>query len=98
MDREEAYTRLRAGWEVDPHLLELIEGDYDSPQRKRFIRGHQKPVDCSGLKELPTEALVLDPDPGEEPGKEAARKGEPNYWDSRGDWSGQRAREPGAQV
>ena len=53
MDREEACTRLRAGWEVDPHLLELIEGDYDSPQRQRFIRGQQKPVDCLGLKALP---------------------------------------------
>ncbi len=53
MDREEACTRLRAGWEVEPHLLELIEGDYDSPQRKRFIRGQQKLVDRLGLKELP---------------------------------------------
>jgi len=53
MDREEACTRLRAGWEVDPHLLELIEGDYDSPQRQRFIRGQQKLVDRLGLKELP---------------------------------------------
>ena len=53
MDREEACTRLRAGWEVDPHLLELIEGDYDSPQRQRFIRGQQKPVYCLGLKALP---------------------------------------------
>ena len=53
MDREEACTRLRAGWEVDPHLLELIEGDCDSPQRKRFIRGQQKLVDRLGLKELP---------------------------------------------
>jgi hypothetical protein len=53
MDREEACTRLRAGWEVEPHLLELIEGDCDSPQRKRFIRGQQKLVDRLGLKELP---------------------------------------------
>ena len=53
MDREEACTRLRAGWEVEPHLLELIEGDYDSPQRQRFIRGQQKLVDRLGLKELP---------------------------------------------
>ena len=53
MDREEACTRLRAGWDVEPHLLELIEGDCDSPQRKRFIRGQQKLVDRLGLKELP---------------------------------------------
>ena len=35
MTHEEAEERLRSGWFVEPPLLELIEGDYDSAQRKR---------------------------------------------------------------
>jgi len=42
MDIEEADERLAAGWHVEPPLLELIEGDYDSAQRKRFIRATEK--------------------------------------------------------
>ena len=38
MTHEEAEERLRSGWHVEPPLLELIEGDYDSAQRKRFLR------------------------------------------------------------
>ena len=41
MGIEEAHRRLAAGWQVEPPLLELIEGDYDSAQRKRFIRAAQ---------------------------------------------------------
>ena len=41
MGIEEAHRRLAAGWHVEPPLLELIEGDYDSAQRKRFIRAAQ---------------------------------------------------------
>ena len=44
MTHEEAEERLRSGWHVEPPLLELIEGDYDSAQRKRFLRAAQK--DC----------------------------------------------------
>jgi hypothetical protein len=33
---------LRWGWFVEPPLLELIEGDYDSAQRKRFLRAEQQ--------------------------------------------------------
>ena len=42
MTHEEAEERLRSGWFVEPPLLELIEGDYDSAQRKRFLRAAQK--------------------------------------------------------
>ena len=42
MNLEEANERLRSGWHVEPPLLELIEGDYDSAQRKRFIRATEK--------------------------------------------------------
>ena len=35
MGIEEAHMRLAAGWRVEPPLLELIEGDYDSTQCKR---------------------------------------------------------------
>ena len=38
MTHEEAEERLRSGWHVEPPLLELIEGDYDSAQRKRLLR------------------------------------------------------------
>ena len=41
MGIEEAHRRLAAGWHVEPPLLKLIEGDYDSAQRKRFIRASQ---------------------------------------------------------
>ena len=41
MGIEEAHMRLAAGWHVEPPLLELIEGDYDSAQCKRFIRAAQ---------------------------------------------------------
>ena len=41
MNFKEANERLRSGWHVEPPLLELIEGDYDSAQRKRFIRAAQ---------------------------------------------------------
>lgn len=44
MTHEEAEERLRSGWFVEPPLLELIEGDYDSAQRKRFLRYAQQ--DC----------------------------------------------------
>ena len=44
MNFEEANERLRSGWHVDPPLLELIERDYDSPQRKRFVRSQQQLV------------------------------------------------------
>ena len=44
MTHEEAEERLRSGWHVEPPLLELIEGDYDSAQRKRFLRAAQN--DC----------------------------------------------------
>ena len=42
MNFEEANERLRSGWHVESPLLELIEGDYDSAQRKRFLRAAQK--------------------------------------------------------
>ena len=42
MTHEEAEERLRSGWFVEPPLLELIEGDYDSAQRKRFVRSQQQ--------------------------------------------------------
>ena len=42
MNFEEANERLRSGWHVEPPLQELIEGDYDSPQRKRFLRAAHK--------------------------------------------------------
>ena len=42
MTYEEAEERLRSGWNVEPPLLELIEGDYDSAQRKRFVRAAEK--------------------------------------------------------
>ena len=41
MNFEEANERLRSGWHVEPPLLELIEGDYDSAQRKRSLRAAQ---------------------------------------------------------
>ena len=44
MGIEEAHRRLAAGWHVEPPLLELIEGDYDSAQRKRFVRSQQQLV------------------------------------------------------
>lgn len=44
MNFEEANERLRSGWHVEPPLLELIEGDYDSAQRKRFVRSQQQLV------------------------------------------------------
>ena len=39
---DEAQERLRSGWHVEPPLLELIEGDYGSAQRKRFVRSQQQ--------------------------------------------------------
>jgi len=42
MTAEEAEERLQAGWNVEASTLELIEGDYDSAQRKRFLRAAQK--------------------------------------------------------
>ena len=42
MNLKEANERLRSGWHVEPPLLELIEGDYDSAQRKRFLRAAQQ--------------------------------------------------------
>ena len=44
MSIEEADERLAARWHVEPPLLELIEGDYDSAQRKRFVRSQQQLV------------------------------------------------------
>ena len=41
MSIEEADKRLAARWHIEPPLLELIEGDYDSAQRKRFVRSQQ---------------------------------------------------------
>ena len=35
---------MKSGWHVEPPLLELIEGDYDSAQRKRFVRSQQQLV------------------------------------------------------
>lgn len=42
MTHEEAEEKLRSVWFVEPPLLELIEGDYDSAQRKRYLRAAQK--------------------------------------------------------
>ena len=47
---DEAQERLRSGWHVEPPLLELIEGDYDSAQRKRFLRAAQKDLLHSLMK------------------------------------------------
>ena len=44
MSIEEADERLAARWQIEPPLLELIEGDYDSAQRKRFVRSQQQLV------------------------------------------------------
>ena len=43
----------RWGLFVEPPLLELIEGDYDSAQRKRFVRSQQKDRLNSLLPETP---------------------------------------------
>ena len=37
MTADEAEERLQAGWNVEASTLELIESDYDSPQRKRWM-------------------------------------------------------------
>ena len=39
---EETDERLQSGWHFEPPLLELIEQDHDSPQRKRFVRSQQQ--------------------------------------------------------
>ena len=49
MNHEEAEERLRSGWHVEPPLLDLIERDYDSPQRKRFVRSEKARL-CSLLE------------------------------------------------
>ena len=53
MTHEEAEERLRSGWHVESPLLELIEGDYDSAQRKRFIR-YQQQLRPALFQQLPT--------------------------------------------
>jgi hypothetical protein len=35
---DEALERIEAGWHVKPGFLELLERDYDSAQRKRYLR------------------------------------------------------------
>ena len=35
---EEAEERLGAGWYVPQGYIELLEADYDSAQRKRYLR------------------------------------------------------------
>ncbi|WP_415399818.1 hypothetical protein [Synechococcus sp. W4D4] len=42
MSEQEIQERIAAGWHVEPPTLELIERDYDSPQRKRFVRSQQQ--------------------------------------------------------
>ena len=42
MSEQEIQERIAAGWHVEPPTLELIERDYDSPQRKRFVRSNQQ--------------------------------------------------------
>ena len=44
MSEQEIQERIAAGWHVEPPTLELIERDYDSPQRKRFVRSQQQLV------------------------------------------------------
>ena len=50
MTAEEAQERLQAGWNVEASTLELIEGDFDSAQRKRFIRATEKDRSHSLMK------------------------------------------------
>jgi hypothetical protein len=61
MSFDEVHERFCAGWHVPSSYTELLELDYDSAQRKRYLRSeskrHQSLTKVSGLEQSAKQEL-----------------------------------------